>query len=165
MDCREFEKIIIEYVTGELKGTEVEKLEEHLKTCKECRKTLEEYRNLLEKTKELQSPVYDEKFWEAKLKEVKNYKLQTQRRFSLKPAVLSACAFLVIATLFTLFIHNRGGEAKYPVVSRNGYTLVLSELPYTEETLMNMIDYIDDDSASKLLNILFENNSLSPYLR
>jgi predicted anti-sigma-YlaC factor YlaD len=165
MDCREFERMIVDYVTKELKGPDVKNLEEHLKTCNKCRKTLEEYRNLLGKMRELQAPVYGEEFWEARLKEIKNCQPRRQKRFFLKPAVLSTCTLLVIISLFTFFIHNRGKGTKHPVVSRNGYETVLSELPYTEETLMDMIEYIDDDSASKLLNIIFENNSLSVHIR
>lgn len=165
MSCRKFERLIVDYVTNELKGPEAAKLEKHLKTCTECRETLAEYKNVLVKTRELQAPVYGEEFWTAKLKEIKGYQPQRQRKFFLKPAVLSASALLVFVILFTVFIHNGGKEARQPVVKRTGYALVLNELPYPEDTLMDMIEYIDDESAEQLLNILFKNNSLSAHIR
>lgn len=165
MSCRKYEKLIVDYLTNELTGPVAERLEEHLKTCKDCKDTLAEYRNVLAKTKELQAPVYGPEFWSAKLNEIKNYQPQRQRKSLLKPVILSASALLVFAVLFARVFHTGENRMVKPQALRNNYAMALNELPYPEETLMDMVDYIDDDSAAQLLNILFENNLLSTHIK
>jgi len=164
MSCRKYERLIVYYLGNELKEPEAQRLEEHIKACEDCRKSLAEYRSILAETKELRAPVYTDEFWTAKLNELRNRPPQRQRRALLKPVILSASALAVIAVLAVkIFGPGENRMAESPI--RNQYAVVLNELPYPEDTLLKMVDYIDDESAEKLLNIILENNLMSAHIR
>jgi|GEM_PF-1188672 len=164
MSCRKYERLIVYYLGNELKEPEAERLEEHIKACEDCRKSLAEYRSILAETKELRAPAYGEEFWTARLNEVKKHMPQRKQRALLKPVILSASALAVIAVLAVkIFGPGESMIARPPI--KNQYAVVLNELPYPEDTLLKMVDYIDDESAEKLLNIILENNLMSAHIR
>lgn len=157
MGCTESEKRIVDYLAGELNVSEREHMEVHIKICGECAKILEEYRSVLTAVKEIETPVPGEDFWTAGLKEVKNYR--PAGRFVLKPVILIAGLTLVVS-FFASRISNEGRMKTAGV--KNNYTLVLHRLPYTEDIILDNIDYVDDASAKEVLNVLFENGNV-PY--
>lgn len=164
MGCRKREKLIVDCLTGELKGTQALKLEEHLKTCEDCRKTLAEYSGLLAETRELREPVYDGTFWTARLNEVKNHEPRRQFRSFLRPMFISVFALALLA-VFALKIFGPDDNKLITPPANNCFVTELDELPYPEDTLMAMVDYMDDDSVEKLLNIILENNLMSAHIR
>jgi len=157
MGCTESEKRIIDYLAGELSAAEMERMEAHIKICGECAKALEEYRSVLSAAKEIETPVPGEDFWTAELQEVKNYR--PARRFVLKPVILIAS--LILAVSFFASRISNDGRVKTEGL-KNNYALVLQRLPYSEDILLDTIDYVDNDSAGEVLNVLFENGNV-PY--
>ncbi|MBN1445998.1 MAG: zf-HC2 domain-containing protein [Candidatus Omnitrophica bacterium] len=157
MKCKEHEERIVDYLAGELSAAERERMEAHIKICGECTKALEEYRNVLSAAKEIEIPVPSEDYWTAGLEEVKNYR--PSGRFILKPVILIAGLVLAVS-FFASRISNDGREKTAGV--KNNYTLVLHRLPYTEDALLDNIEYVDDASAGEVLNVLFENGNV-PY--
>lgn len=155
---RKYEKLMVDYLMNELSASEVEKLKEHIKNCKNCRENFAEYKSVLTRVKELESPVYNQEFWTAKLSEVKNYQPQRHKRSFLEFAIASVSVAVVFVVLFVFARGFKPEENRMVKTSpRDKYTIILSGLPYPEDTLLEMVDYIDDDSAEKLLSIIFEN--------
>jgi anti-sigma factor RsiW len=157
--------MIIDFAAGELKGGDAERLETHMESCEGCRQALAMYKNIIAETKAMPAPVYSEEFWSAKLNEIKGCRPQRRRVSFMKPAILSGCAVLLFGILFARFFHGgRDATVKSPAV-KNNYAIVLNELPYPEDTLIEMVDHIDEDSAEEILNMLFANNLLASHVR
>ncbi len=52
MRCKKAKKLISDYIDGELNSSKSSSLEEHLKECEECRKTLESYETITQAAQE-----------------------------------------------------------------------------------------------------------------
>ena len=55
MNCKKAKKLISDYVDGELDMTKRSSLEEHLESCKECRKILEDYKRIAGTARQLEA--------------------------------------------------------------------------------------------------------------
>ncbi len=157
MGCTESEKRIVDYLAGELSSGEKERMEAHIRICGECAIALDEYRGVLSAAKEIETPMPGDEFWTAGLKEVKNYR--PSRRFVLKPAILIASMILAISFFASRLPNDGRGK---PAGVKNNYTLVLHRLPYTEDAILDRIEYVDEAAAGEVLNVLFENGN-APY--
>jgi len=59
-----FKPLLMGYLDGELTELEVQRVEEHLQSCSDCRTELEEFRRLKEVTQNMRVFVPDDKYWE-----------------------------------------------------------------------------------------------------
>ncbi len=156
MGCMEFERMIVDYLSKELGKEEKELLENHLKVCDECSNSLDEYKNILCAAKGIATPFPDENFWTARLKEISGYR--PRRTFLLKPVILVTSLLLLVS----LFIARVPNDRKVRTVGKgNGYSLVLHKLPYSEDRILDKIEFVDDASAAEVLDVLFETNNVS----
>lgn len=161
MVCKRYERLIIDLIAGELSLSEQEKVKKHLKECPECARLFEEYRDILEKVKDIEIPVPDAYVWERKLVEIKE---GHRKRISiLKPAAAFAVLVLVITLFFVRMSNNGSDKTVVRKINKNGYGIVLTKLPCSEETIIEMTDYMDDESASKILDIVLETPTLPIY--
>jgi len=152
MVCKRYERLLVDYLAGELSQSEQEAVRDHLKECSKCTDLLEEYRDILEKSRQIDVSIPEWQVWEKKLAEIKA--VQPYRIHLLKPAVVMISLLLLISLFFVRVPNN--GKGKVAKVSKNGYGIVLTKLPYPEKTILENIEYIDEESASKILDVVLD---------
>jgi len=152
MVCKRYERLLVDYLAGELSQAEQEAVKGHLKECSKCAGLFEEYRNLLEKSRQIDISVPEWQVWEKKLSEIKA--VHPYRIRLLKPAVAMVSLLLLISVFFVRMTDNEKG--KVARTGKNGYGIVLTKLPYPEKTILENIEYIDEESASKLLDVVLD---------
>jgi len=81
VNCRDYLELIDEYILGSLQGNRRQELEEHLQSCRECKRELEDARALHEALKSQPEPV-DDAEWGA----IENRALSRLRSEIAKPA-------------------------------------------------------------------------------
>lgn len=155
MVCRKYERLMVDYLAGELTQAETNMLMAHLKICPDCARSFEEYREVIEKSKSIDIPVPELDVWEKKLSEIKAGYPFPHRIHLLKPVSIFA-ALLLIVSLFFARVTSNGKGNKVIVRNKNGYGIVLTSLPYPEKTILEKIEYIDEESASEILKIVFD---------
>ena len=59
-----FKPLLMGYLDDELTGLEVQRMEEHLRSCPDCAAELKEFRRLKEVTQNMRVAIPDDKYWE-----------------------------------------------------------------------------------------------------
>jgi len=158
MNCERYRRYIIDLLSGEIKEREKEELLRHMESCGGCRRNYEETGRVMEASRGLASPVFDEDFWQKRLSELGTY--GKPQRFALKPAIAAAC---LLAIFTFIFFRTPSTEHESVSVERRGGSMVLNSMPISEERLLEMTDYLDEKSASYVLDLIFENEYRVPF--
>ncbi|MCX7917437.1 MAG: hypothetical protein N2589_04850 [bacterium] len=149
MKCKKIEKRILDFI--EQKINKKGEIEKHIEKCEKCRNLYNNFLFILKNSKKIQFPLPDENFWRSKLNiflERKSYHVK------IKSLCVSVTAILVIflATFFTK-IYNINSK-KY--ISGGKIEILNHELPLHEEDIIQFIDYIDEEEAEKILDVIFK---------
>ncbi|MCX8081798.1 MAG: zf-HC2 domain-containing protein [bacterium] len=160
MVCKRYERLMVDYLAGELSQIDRENLMIHLKECLDCSKLFEEYREIIVKSRSIEISVPQMDVWEKKLSDIK---VSIPHRISIIKPVFALVSLLLIVSLFLI---KRTDNEKEKIVFRsgkNGYGIVLTSLPYSEQSILEKIDYIDEESASEILGAVLETPTITPY--
>jgi len=65
MSCEEFEVLLNGYIDGELKGSDLKRVEEHLAECSHCQKLVRDYQRLKEVTAEMRFKEPPQEIWNS----------------------------------------------------------------------------------------------------
>lgn len=153
MLCKRYERLMVDYLAGELTQAEKEMVMEHLKGCHKCAELFEEYREVIEKSRSIEIPVPEGYVWEKKLAEIRAGQ-PLRHVHILKPIGVFAALLLIISLFFAKVPNNGKGNVVVRNTNKNGYGIVLPKLPCSEGTLLKRIDYIDEESASEIMDIV-----------
>jgi len=156
MNCKKCKYYMVDYLVGELGDSEKQEIDMHLEKCKRCRHNFTEYQSVIIKSKSIPAPVFDDAFWEQRLRELGNYK--KNRRFRLLPVIVTSAVTVVLLFIFLFRPFSLFDGNKIMVAENNKGNTVFNTLSFSEERLLEIIDYIDEKSAEDLLDILFKNN-------
>ncbi|MCM8777087.1 MAG: zf-HC2 domain-containing protein [Candidatus Omnitrophica bacterium] len=163
MVCRrKYERLMVDLLAGELTEVETEMLMAHIKGCPKCAGLFKEYKGVIEKSKSIEVSVPESDVWEKKLLEIKIPRPHRAGIKILKPAAVLVSLLLLVSLFFVKMPDNRKDKVVLKT-SKNGYGMVLTKLPYTEECLLERIDYIDEESASEILEIVLDTPTFSIY--
>ena len=100
MNCKKAKKLISDYVDGELDLTKRSSLEEHLESCEECRKILEDYKGIAGTAQQLEAGSPSPYVW-TRIKQrletsVPSYEGTKKRSWSWSPRLTYAVSFLSV---------------------------------------------------------------------
>lgn len=154
MACRRYERLMVDYLAGELSQAEIEMLMTHLKVCPDCAISFKGYKEVISKSKSINISVPESYVWEKKLVEIKAEK--RHRIHLLKPIGVIATLVLVMSLFFGRVINNGKDKLVVNRINKNGYGIVLTKLPYSENTILERIEHIDEESASEILKIVLD---------
>ncbi|MCM8830392.1 MAG: zf-HC2 domain-containing protein [Candidatus Omnitrophica bacterium] len=162
MECKRYERLIVDYLAGELSQADSERVKAHLRECTLCTKIFEEYKELIEKSKKIEVSIPETDVWEKKLTEIKMFRPHRSGIKILKPAAVLVSLLLLISLFFVKIPDNGRGKVVLKT-SKNGYDVVLTKLPYSEECLLEKIDYIDEETASEILSVILDTPNFPIY--
>lgn len=110
LSCKEVRDLLSAYYDGELGVAASKQIEEHLESCFECRKELEDIKMISSEIKSLEFPIADEAFAASLSAALAN---QTQKAkppvsiwHKIRPYAAAAACFVVAAGIYTAY--NRG---------------------------------------------------------
>ena len=155
MNCKKCKYYMVDYLVGELGDSEKQEIDMHLEKCKRCRHNFTEYQSVIIKSKSIPVPVFDDAFWEQRLRELGSYK--KDRRLRLLPVIITSAVTVVLLFIFLFRQFSLFDGNKMVAENNKGHT-ALNTFSFPEERLLEIIDYIDEKSAEELLDILFKNN-------
>lgn len=159
MLCKEYEHLMVDYLAGELSHTEKTMLMAHISKCPECAELFTEYRRVITESKRIDIPFPDVGAWEKMLPAIKE--TRSHRIRILKPVVALGVMFVIVSLFFVRLTDNGKNGVAINIAGNNGYGAVLSVLPYPETSFLDRIEDIDDESASDILELVF-NVPISP---
>lgn len=158
MNCERFKRYIVDFLADEITVRGKEELEKHLKTCASCRKDFDECKAVIASSREIQQPVFSDMFWEKKLSELFARRYKKERKFRLKHAFAAVASLILLSFIFKQVFTPPSDNI---VTGKDKNVFVFNALPYSEERLLEIADYIDDKEAKKMLDMLFENDMLT----
>lgn len=143
MKCSKAQKLIGDYIDGELDGKKASLLKDHLQVCPECRKLFEDFEQIAHKAKGLAERAPSGQVWyriQARLRETNQEKVRPVRiqkeRFLLFPArlryaVSAALLFLLVAA-GAVFIGYRVLNQEVSIRENNGQAYALKKIKEAE---------------------------------
>jgi len=154
MNCKKVKNLMLDYLDNSLKNEEKREFEKHINSCEDCRREFNEISFVVEKAKEIKVPVFDENYWEKQKEKIVRGAIKYRRKFYLKPVIVFA-SLIIIAFAFYIKFHS-GEKIETKLAKTSGYTVFYSTLPFSEEELLQMVDYISEKDAESLLNIILQ---------
>jgi hypothetical protein len=152
MDCRIFNKIVIDYFAGELSAETKKDVEKHIKECASCRKVFTEIQDVIEKSRNIEVPSFSESFWEKKKEFVFAPRPKTVKYF-LKPFLAGTVVSLIL--FFSIFLLKKQ-ETKNNVLNLNYSQYAVADLPFSEDDIIEMTEYMQEEDARIILNIILK---------
>lgn len=149
MKCKKVEKNILDFIEG--KGKEEEKIKEHLEKCKRCKNLYNDFLLILNNSAKLTVPSYNENFWRERIKYIKE---KNYSPIKLKPvfAGISIVSLFFLTFLFTKI--NTYNLKKSTFTSK--IEVLNHELPFSEEEIIQYVEYIKEEEAEKILDVIFK---------
>lgn len=148
MICRKMERLIVDYLAGELSPVEKEALEKHLSTCATCSSNLKETRQVLTVSREASVPQLPDYFWERQREKLGSFcGFPRVRRRSIL-VVSSALALVCLLVVFQ--VHRSSVLAK-----RLPHFLPGGALLPSEEGILELAD-AEEPEPDYLLNALLK---------
>ncbi len=167
MNHNEYKKWIQLSLYGELSGEENLKLQQHLSGCEDCRKELEEQKNLLSVLTERDKLKVDDKLLSdaraqlrGALKNEREKKYSATRfadiliGFISSPyrAALAGAAILAIGFFFGFLLFNSSAEVKYIATNQNN-----NEVSFTDSgVIIKNIRFVDSDATDGEIEFTFD---------
>ncbi|HOL21853.1 MAG TPA: zf-HC2 domain-containing protein [bacterium] len=161
MVCKRYERLMVDYLAGELSQVDRERVRAHLRECASCANLFEEYREVIEKSKRIEVSIPEPDVWERKLSEIKAFRPHRIVIRIIKPAAVLVS--LLIVSLFFARMTDNGKNRVAVRTGKNGYGIVLTRLPYSEKSILEKIDYIDEESASEILSVVLDTPTITLY--
>jgi len=158
MSCKKFEKKLFDFINNDLKKGEEKQLINHLAECEECKREYIEIKTIIEESKNIKIPTFPSDWWD-KNEDFIFERTKRKEIFSKRKIVLSLISIIFVFSLSSfLFITHKEKIAKKEKSSNyTFYSNVLPPqnlLPFSEEELIEMVDYMDEDQAEEILRML-----------
>ncbi len=99
MRCEEIEKVIPDYISGDIVDAQRQILEQHLSCCAHCQNTLDTYKEARQHLSSLKDSPVSSDFAKAAMTKVKAAATRSRSRQWLRPALGVAAAAIIIAVL------------------------------------------------------------------
>ncbi|HOK56295.1 MAG TPA: hypothetical protein PKV21_02095 [bacterium] len=149
MKCKNVEKNILDYIEGKVK--EKEKIREHLEKCLKCRNLYKEFLLILNSLPKEEFSGFDENFWKEKFKYIQ---AKQSLHIKLKPVFAGISLFLIF---FSTFLFTRIYTSNLKKVNSTVKIEILNHnLPFSEEEMIEYVDYMQDEEAEKILDVIFK---------
>jgi hypothetical protein len=152
MRCNKIEEKILDFIEGNIEIEEKNKIEEHLRECKNCKNLYNDFLFIIDNSKKIETPKIDENFWKVKFNSIIEKEV-SHPHLKLKPLYLSIPFFILIFS-FVLFIKIHLPYKKSTQFSGYDY-----ELLFSEETILKYVDYIDENEAAKIIEFILKENN------
>lgn len=154
MKCKDFEKKIFEFIEDKINEFEKEKFKEHMEKCKECKSLYDDFIFILNNSKKIEVTKLNDDYWKSKIKSI--FEREEKRSNFLKPVYVAVSLFILLSvTLFLMKIN-----INIPISKKNipisKLDLINHELPFSDEEIINNVDYMKDEEIEKVLEIIFK---------
>ena len=146
MKCREFEKLILDYIEKELEGEKRKEFIQHMEKCEKCRKMVEDFNYIIEMSRKIEVPPLPADF------SIHIPETREVRKLVLLPKV----AFAVVCLFFIVFAFFISHPRNIQLAKKSSPFIILTEdslLPSDKE-ILQMIDSMDEKEAEYVLDIL-----------
>lgn len=119
MNCGDLKELLSAYADGELVGTQRDFVEEHLRSCADCRATLADYTKTREQLLSLRAvpPIPDIK--QATMAKIKMAEATAKLRRWLRPALVGVPIIVILVTVLALYLS--GSFSSYKSVFAKAY--------------------------------------------
>jgi|GEM_PF-2117857 hypothetical protein len=151
MKCKNIEKNILDFIEG--KGKETERIKEHLEECEKCRKLYNDFLLILNNSTKIDVPHYDENYWGEKFKYIQE---KSSFRIKLKPVFTGISLVLIFFSTFLFIRIYTSNFKKSASTSSEKIELLSHNLPFGEEEIFQYVDYIKEEEAEKILDVIFK---------
>ncbi|MCM8767623.1 MAG: hypothetical protein NC816_01100 [Candidatus Omnitrophica bacterium] len=149
MKCKNVEKNILDFIEG--KAKEKEKIKQHLEKCNKCRNLYNDFILILNNSNKITIPSFDENFWKARIRYIERKRSPS---FKLKPLIVNISLLLVFLLTF-LFTRTYNSNLKKSL-STAKIEIINYELPFTEDELLQNLEYINEEEVEKIIDIIFK---------
>jgi len=166
MLCKKFEEKIVDLIFGEVGEEEKKQLLSHIKECEKCRNKYNEIRMIIEESKRIEVPTFTSEWWDEKRKVIMEQLPENRKNFRIKKKVvftLVSLFFIFSISVFFLINHNENIVKKvevnyytFNVLSSPTFSSPDSILPFSEDEILKMADYMKDSDAEEVLKIILK---------
>jgi len=164
MLCKKFEEKIVDLIFGEVREEEKKQLLSHIKECEKCRNKYNEIKMIIEESKKIEVPSFTPEWWNEKRKVIMEQLPESRKNFRIKKRVVFALVsllFIFSISVFFLTNHNEN-IVKKPEVNYYTFNILSSSsisspdniLPFSENEILKMVDYMKDSEAEEVLKII-----------
>jgi len=166
MLCRKFEEKIVDLLFGEVGEKEKKQLLSHIKECEKCRSKYKEIKMIIEESKKIEVPIFTPEWWDEKRKVIMEQLPESRKNFRIKKKVVFALVslfFIFSISVFFLINHNENIVKKVEVnyytfndISSTNISSIDNILPFSENEILKMADYMKDSDAEEVLKIILK---------
>ncbi len=164
MLCKKFEEKIVDLIFGEVGEEEKKQLLSHIENCEKCRNKYNEIKMIIEESKKIEVPVFTSEWWDEKREVILERVPQGRKNFRIKKKVvfsLVSLLFIFSLSIFFFINHNENIAKKkgttyytFNVLSSTTISSPDSILPFSEDEILKMADYMKDSDAEEVLKII-----------
>ena len=164
MLCKKFEEKIVDLIFGEVSEEEKKQLLSHIKECEKCRNKYNEIKMIIEESKKIEVPTFTSEWWDEKRKIIMEQLPESRKNFRIKKKVVFALVslfFIFSISVFFLINHNGNIVKKVEVnyytfndISSTNISSIDNILPFSENEILKMVDYMKDSDAEEVLKII-----------
>lgn len=164
MLCKKFEEKIVDLIFSEVGEEEEKQLLSHIKECEKCRNRYNEIKMIIEESKKIEVPVFAPEWWDEKRKVIMEQLPDNRKNFRIKKKVVFSLVLLLFIFSLSIFFfinHNENIAKKegtnyytFNTLSSPTFSSPDSILPFSEDEILKMADYMKDSDAEEVLKII-----------
>ncbi|MCM8803946.1 MAG: zf-HC2 domain-containing protein [Candidatus Omnitrophica bacterium] len=151
MRCKDFEKKVLDFIDDKTNILEKEKIEQHIEECEKCRNLYMDFIFILNMSKKIELPKLSEDYWKSSIKSI--FEEKNSIKF-LKVAYVAVSFFILFS--ITLFLMKSNIYFSKENVLINKLDLLNHELPFSEEEIIDNVDYMKEEEIENVLELVFE---------
>jgi hypothetical protein len=143
MDCKDLQELLLAYADDELRGTQRDFIEEHLKSCVKCRITLTEYKKTRENLLNLRATTNIPDMKEKIMEEIRTMKTGFGFKRFLRPALIAVPVVIIVALVLALQPFGKSEDTSGVIARAYAATSKLSSFRYEKD------DYHQDSPSEE----------------
>lgn len=155
MKCEDVKRNILDYIEKESDKISQKNINKHLRSCKNCKSMLLEYKEILKLSKSIKVEKPDEKFWINFLPNVRD---KLEKRNSIFNILKPAAVFSAILVLLFIVFHPKTIDKTNRVIKDYNFdeSKIIEQITTDENGLWVMLDeiYLKRGKIKEGLNVL-----------
>jgi len=161
MSCKKFEKKLVDLINKELNKKEEEQILKHLEKCEKCKNKYDELKMVIEKSKKIDIPVFPSSWWDSRENSIFEVPVKEKRHIFKRRFVFALISIIFVFSL-SLFFFKSPKQSIVKNEENNKYSFyydvlfLRDNLSLNENEILQMVDYLEEDEAEKILDSLLK---------
>ncbi|HOV22026.1 MAG TPA: zf-HC2 domain-containing protein [Candidatus Ratteibacteria bacterium] len=161
MSCKKFEKKLVDLINKELNKKEEEQILKHLEKCERCKNKYDELKMVIEKSKKIDIPVLPSSWWDSRENSIFEVPVKEKRHIFKRRFVFALISIIFVFSL-SLFFFKSPKQSIVKNEENNKYSFyydvlfLQDNLSLNENEILQMVDYLEEDEAEKILDSLLK---------